>query len=185
MIGSPLIPRPPRVAASPTLPGEPLPGLTFSVWFCRVVGFIALVVPPTRSVISVIGDLLQMLVLLAAALVPIWLLVTSLDPGGEGMFNKDATDKITGVLEKMRRQLIGLLECYFTAFLLLIAAKLICTWCEPHLARLGPRLIARLVSGLAGGALGEAYVRTKVAISIQGHVQFLRGMAAAIRHMRR
>lgn len=168
------------------LPGEPDSQERYAVLVFRIIGAAVFAVPPTRAFIAVAGDLVQFLVLLGAAVIPVWVVVASMDPGADGYFNQESTDQVAGVLEKMRARLMVALAKFCLAILVLIVAKEVCIWAEPHLShRAAAVAAARLSAAISGAVVGECYTSLRMAASIHGHVQFLRGMAASTRFVGR
>jgi hypothetical protein len=127
-------------------PGTPL-GRTVTFF----VGVVVFVIPPPRAIAAVVGDLVQIVVLLAAVTIPLIVIRASIDWGDIGKLGQKTFETVSNRRDEVVAFLIGNMVRFGWSILLLVLAKALFSWFSGK--PLHVLLICRSADGLAGGIL--------------------------------
>jgi hypothetical protein len=130
---------------------------------------------PIRAFREVVSDLIQVLLLLAAATIPLMILAATVDPDIGIPTTDDAFARITARLDKWMRGLILVLINLALTSIVLILAKMVCIWFDNDtwVDAIIDRPVMMIAGWFFGGTLGMAMHLFEVYMDVHRYRNFL------------
>ena len=113
------------------------------------------VLSPPHVFPAVAGDLIQLLVLLGAAAIPVMILIATLDPSLNAAIDDASVERILTRLNRMMLRSLTVFGLLVLSVLAVIVAKFWCTWLSgpSWWESVADRVFLTLAGALVGGAL--------------------------------
>jgi hypothetical protein len=136
-----------------------------------IVTIVLCYIPPPRAFVAVAGDLVQIFVLAGALIIPVLVLLVTVDVSHTASVGNQVVERVTARLSAMRGQVTLVLTLYILVMLWLVFVKLICTWFDRDNWK--SWVIDRPLIALTGGFVMLTLIQSVVLYSILNYVDFL------------